>query len=79
MRELESPLSRFSQFSFVILKTTVNSILQKLAPIKKYMSRGRVVVSIATAQLHLTKPELRFCAGSNRARGVSKFRDVEEL
>ena len=28
------------------------------------------VVVITTAQLHLTKPELRFCAGSNPACGV---------
>ena len=32
--------------------------------------RRRVVV-ITTAKLHSTKPELRFCAGSNPARGVS--------
>ena len=29
------------------------------------------VVVITAAQLHSTKPELRFCAGSNPARGVS--------
>ena len=28
------------------------------------------VVVITTAQLHLTKPELRFCAGSSPARAV---------
>ena len=28
----------------------------------------RSVVAIITAQLHSTKPELRFCAGSNPAR-----------
>ena len=32
-----------------------------------------------TAQLHSTKPELRFCAGSNPARGVSEIRDGEDL
>ena len=30
---------------------------------------------ITTAQLHSNKPELRFCAGSNPARGVSEVRD----
>ena len=30
---------------------------------------------ITTAQLHSTKPELRFCAGSTPARGVSEIRD----
>ena len=37
------------------------------------------VVGITTAQLHSTKPELRFCAGSNPARGVSEIRDGEDL
>ena len=34
---------------------------------------------ITTAQLHSTKPELRLCAGSNPARGVSEIRDGEDL
>ena len=32
-----------------------------------------------TAQLHSTKPELRFCAGSNPARGMSEIHDGEDL
>ena len=39
----------------------------------------RGVVVITTAQLHSTKPELKFCAGSNPARGVSEIRDGEDL
>ena len=39
----------------------------------------RGVVVITTAQLHSTKPELRLCAGSNPARGVSEIRDGEDL
>ena len=39
----------------------------------------RGVVVITTAQLHSTKPELNFCAGSNPARAVSKIRDGEDL
>ena len=39
--------------------------------------RGVLVVTIA--QLHSTKPELRFCADSNSARGVSEIRDGEDL
>ena len=39
----------------------------------------RGVVVITTAQLHSTKPELRFCAGSNPARNVWEFRDGEDL
>ena len=37
------------------------------------------VVVITTAQLHLTEPELWFCAGLNPARGVSEIRDNEDL
>ena len=41
--------------------------------------RRHGVVVITTAQLHSTKSELRFCAGSNPARGVSEIRDGEDL
>ena len=34
---------------------------------------------ITTAQLHLTKPEFRFCASLNPARGVSEIRNGEDL
>ena len=37
-----------------------------------------VVVS-TTAQLHSTKPELRFCAGSDPACSMSEIRDGEDL
>ena len=39
----------------------------------------RGIVVITTAQLYSTKPELRFCTGSNPARGVSEIRDGEDL
>ena len=39
----------------------------------------RGVVIITTAQLHSTKPELRFCAGSNSAGGVLEIQDGEDL
>ena len=39
--------------------------------------RGAVVIT--TAQLHSTKPGLKFCAGSNPACGVSEIRDGEDL
>ena len=39
----------------------------------------RGVVVIATAQLRSTKPELKFCAGSNPACGVSEIRNGEDL
>ena len=34
---------------------------------------------ITTVQLHSTKPELKFCAGSNPASGIFKIRDDEDL
>ena len=40
-------------------------------------SRG--VVVITTARLQSTKPELRFCVGSNPACGVSEIRGGENL
>ena len=39
----------------------------------------RGVVVITTAQLHSTKPEFRFCAGSNPVYGVSEIRDNESI
>ena len=36
------------------------------------------IVVITTAQLHSTKSELRFCAGSSTARGVLEIRDGED-
>ena len=40
-------------------------------------SRG--VLVITTVQLHSTKPELRFYAGSHPARVMSEIRDGEDL
>ena len=37
------------------------------------------VMVITTAQLHSTKPKLRFCTGSNPAQGVSEIRNGEDL
>ena len=34
---------------------------------------------ITTAQLQSLKPELRFCAGSNPARGMSEIRNGEDI
>ena len=37
------------------------------------------VVVITTVQLHSAKPQLRFYASSNSARGVSKICEGEDL
>ena len=45
---------------------------------KKAWRRGGVVIT--TAQRHSTKqPELRFCAGSNPARGVQEISDGDDV
>ena len=38
-----------------------------------------LVEVITTTQLHSTKPELRFCAGSKPAHSVLEIRDGEDL
>ena len=58
-------------------KVVLNSVRSNYKIFGSKWRRG--VVVITTAQLHLTKPELRFCAGSNPARGVSEIRDGEDL
>ena len=37
------------------------------------------VLVVTAAQLHLAKPELRFCAVQNPAHGMSEIRDGEDL
>ena len=52
--------------------------LKQLSIIKGVLFAHHIVV-ITTAQLHSSKPELRFCAGPNPACGVSEIRDGENL
>ena len=49
---------------------------QKTIPLKQWCSG---IVVITTAQLHSTKPEIRFCAVSNPARDVSEIRNGENV
>ena len=58
----------------VVVVDQMNSIIKFV----KLSWRCGVVV-ITTTQLHSTKPELRFCAGSNPARGVPEISDGEDL
>ena len=70
-----------SLFFFIIVKrqpkTRSSLIYNTSARHERHECDG--VVIITTTQLHSTKPELRCCAGSNPARGVSEIRDVEDL
>ena len=52
---------------------------QSCIPINFRVLWLRDVVVITTAQLHLTKPELRFCPDLNPACGVSDIRDGEDF
>ena len=62
------------------LQTVTNGAnYSRMHQVKFFRGLHHVVVVIATVQLHSTKPELRFCAGSDPARGVSEIRDAEDL
>ena len=65
-----SVYSRNILISLIVLFSNLSSFI---------FSWRRGVVVITTAQLHSTKPELRFCTGSNPACGVSEIRDGEDL
>ena len=46
---------------------------------EKFLRWRREVVVITKAQLYSTKSQLRFCAGSNPARGVSDICNSENI
>ena len=54
-----------------------DSMISMISMISMLWRRGLVVIT--SAQLHSTKLELRFCAGSNTGSGVLEFRDGEDL
>ena len=79
-------VNHYTKNSSLSLKTFSDSWEQWIISTFTLLSRyfhvtlwHRGLVVITTAQLHSTKPELRFCAGSNPARGVSEIRDGEDL
>ena len=61
------------------LLTNIDKVKILFRDFKNLDIRGRGVVVITTAQLHSTKPELRFWASSNPARGGLEIRDGEAL
>ena len=78
------PKMRFFKFfffyqSFLSKTLTIHRTrVERMRP-SLFFSTFFTVVAITTAQLHSTKPELKFCVGSNPARGVSEIRDGEDL
>ena len=64
-------------FDHIILKWTI--LDEKTITIDVFQGlKHHGVVVIITAQLHSTKPELRFCAGSNPAFGMSEICNGED-
>ena len=63
--------------NIIILMLLVCAIMSVPLACDIHAISGAVVIT--TTQLHSTKPELRFCAGSNPARGVLETRDGEDL
>ena len=55
------------------------SLIQGRITINRPRTKTSALVVITTAQVHSTKLELRFCAGSNPTQGVSEIRDGEDL
>ena len=77
--EIEKTQRKCIKSNFLFLLKLKKKKENKLELEKKRKEIRIGVVFITTAQLHSTKPELRFCAGSNPARGVSDIRDGEDL
>ena len=69
-----------SPIIYLICKALGKIIVKKVIFLSSFLPTDIIgVVVITTAQLHSTKPEFRFCAGSNPARGVSEICDGEDL
>ena len=57
----------------------ITSLMAKLEPPNFDQCHNHnygTIVVITTAQIHSTKPELRFCTGSKSACGVPEIRDM---
>ena len=67
----------FTLFAYACVAGLYQALLWRLRKCVKYSLLTEDIIT--TAQLHSNKPELRFCAGSNPARGVSEFHDGEDL
>ena len=59
----------------ITISTSCNWLTVTLIPVLWFHG----VVDITTAQLHSTKSELRFWAGSNPTGGMSEIRDCKDL
>ena len=69
----------FSTRTDLSIFTEIAVLLDRSKENRQVFLRRHGVVVITTAQLHSTKPELRFCAGLNPSGGVSEICDGEDL
>ena len=58
-------------FAMNFTKSNDGKTIKLFMLLKLFVNRG--VGVITTTQIHLARPELRFCTVSNHARGVSEF------
>ena len=78
-----------TKYQTLVLFSKQLTITQKLPKFKKdliviieiriSLLKNSITSIMSTAQLHSTKPELKFCVVSNPARGVVEIRDGENL
>ena len=68
-------MQEFSKFVFLNLEISLKMLLTQVSVV--LLCHGIVVIT--TAQLHSTKPELRFCTGSSPACSMSDIKDSEDL
>ena len=73
----EFKICSYYQYIHKDTSVTKSMLIKSLKYSKQLCPRG--VVDIATAQLHSTNCEIKFCTGSNPARGASEIRDGENL
>ena len=72
---------RISKYENIFAKDYVQNWSEQVFVIRKVKNTvpWTCVVVVTTAQLHSTKPELRFCAGLNPAHCVLEIRDGKDL
>ena len=77
MRFKKMMIEYVSPFELFISK---DQMKEKLIPLRDNLQKWcHGVVVITTAQIHSSKPELRFCKGSKPACSVSEIWDGEDL
>ena len=74
-----SPFLLATITDYATVYTATKNFLKVVSQLKQQILPLFCDEGVTTAQLHSTRPELRFCAGSNPACGVSEIHDGEDL